>query len=97
MHHAKDRTNTANTIPTLPADADQAGRTRDELAQDLADQIVANIRKLHGFIEDAEGGPLLRIAITNVDTENRVGTVLVGAPTSTKPAARHLTVVGGAR
>lgn len=60
--------------------AKQTRRTRDEVALDMADQLVLDIRKLCGHVEDAEGGPLLRIAITHVDTELRLRTMLVGAP-----------------
>lgn len=74
-----------------------AGRTRGEIADDMVDEIIAHIRKRFGFIEDAEGGPLLRIIFTDLDTDTRLETVLVGAATTATPNARHLTVVGGAR
>ncbi|MFI8792669.1 hypothetical protein [Streptomyces sp. NPDC055105] len=93
------RTATPSTAPHpedfVYQDTHQAGLTRDEIAQEMTDEIVAFVQKRFGFLEDAKGGPLLRIIFTNVESGEYKETILVAAPAAT-PNARHLTVVGGA-
>ncbi|MGW7617389.1 hypothetical protein ACWGLG_16285 [Streptomyces antimycoticus] len=63
-----------------------------EAAQLTADRVVADIHRLYGHLEEGcPGGPLLRIAVTDVESGERLQTAIVAAD-----PGRHLRLVGEA-